>query len=315
MVTRYELKETHVGTDGIVTEESWRSYGSSKGEPPFIKMYVKMVAALRSLPQETNSLITSLISRMSFANQLQKVNLTAEEIADICEECNISGWTYRQQMKRLIQIGVIAPKTKPTGKKMSYHGTFYINPEYFGKGDWDDIKQIRSYVYLDVIGGTIHTEVSSELPEPTIDAITAQEGEQQRLFGDFKGGWKWDLEGLAELEKRNKKMHLLEQEEQIRAKLERVKQPEPKLPEPVIDAVLEQVREADEAHRAESSSADQSEADSEFEILDDVSLKPKSFINGLGSTVVQAFGAEWKGKVLQFKNREQRDAFLRSRKK
>lgn len=300
----YERKIEY-NSDGTIKAVSEKENGivrSVSDEPEYIKFYVKMVSALRDIPMSANSLVTQLLLRMSYADEAQRVLLNGEEIEIICKRANISRSSFERQMSALLERGVIYTKRKPKGKRKIFTGTFYINPHFFAKGDWKNVKQLRSYIRLDAKGGSLLTEMSNEEPTNAIDveAVKAQGGNQTLLFE--RGEWLWELDRYEKQ---------LPPSDTIKERRETISEPT----EQVIDTVLEQVREADEAHRAESSSADQSEADSEFEILDDVSLKPKSFINGLGSSTVQAFGAEWKGKVLQFKNREQRDAFLRSRKK
>lgn len=263
----------------------------------FIMVYVRMIGAINRIPPTANPILNALLRRVSPAHNGQAIILNSSEIQNILQECNIKKTAFYENMRMLVEYQVLFPSyTDKEKTKWSFCSTFYLNPYMFGFGNWTDIKNLRSKIELNEQGLTLLTETSNE------NSMTSlKPGEQQRLFR-IEG----DYFGVADRKKAELRQNEVERLKEAFNQYEE---------EPVIDTVLEQVREADEAHRAESSSADQSEADSEFEILDDVSLKPKSFINGLGSTVVQAFGAEWKGKVLQFKNREQRDAFLRSRKK
>lgn len=107
-------------------------------EPPYVKLYLKTLCSLKDVPANNNHILYFLLSNISYASQENKfggqIIVVNKYIKDmICEEYGIAEVTIRKALAAFVEKGLFRRVAR---------GTYQANPEYFGKGDWKDIRNI-----------------------------------------------------------------------------------------------------------------------------------------------------------------------------
>ena len=101
-------------------------------EPSFIKMYIEDVSKLNSLSNTAKNLLFSMVNRVGYDSV---ITLHLQAKREMCSEMGIkSTQTIENTLKHLVDAGMI---------KRVCRGSYMLNPEYFAKGQWSDIKKIR----------------------------------------------------------------------------------------------------------------------------------------------------------------------------
>jgi hypothetical protein len=110
-------------------------------EPDFIKLYLNALTPLYSLEGLQNKVLIEFVKLMGYDNivdmNLRKWNLLASNL-------NISVQVARNKISQLC-------KNHSDIVKSLGEGAYFISPEVFGKGTWQNIKQIRAIFSSDRI--------------------------------------------------------------------------------------------------------------------------------------------------------------------
>lgn len=143
----YYDKET-----GEITSQLGRRTISWGEEPQYVKLYLDDIMYLKDLPPKLSRLVMALLKRVAFAGDDDGlcVTLVARTKRNICKEI---GWERISSIDNAIQDlikGQILTRVD--------RGVYRFNPYLFGKGDWQDISQLRLEVnYDDIHGKTFKT--------------------------------------------------------------------------------------------------------------------------------------------------------------
>lgn len=142
-------------------------------EPNFIKLYLDCLCSFKGISKSLNPILIELLQHMSFASLQdpeggQIIYLNAELKRRIAKNTNKTVKRIEQALTDFVKANVL--------KRIAI-GTYQVNANLFGRGEWKDIKNIRAK--FDFANGTIDAEI--------IKTTTEQEQEtpSERLTGDL----------------------------------------------------------------------------------------------------------------------------------
>jgi len=128
-----------------------------ESEPEYVKMYVDDILKLNDLPTSSNNVVRSILKRMNYDNQVVLVRAIKDQIAD---ECKISNNTVEKRIIDLKKKNVLIPYDKEKNRRSS---VYIVNPNYFAKGKWENIKKIRVQItYSETEGRIIKTDYDKQ---------------------------------------------------------------------------------------------------------------------------------------------------------
>lgn len=141
-------------SDGNITRT--RNYTKRyEDEPNYIKIYLDTVLYLNNIPKGYNSVLLSFLKEMSYAGRTNKeggqliyVNSTMKK--NIAEDLNVSVSRINHALTNFVKSKIFFRIDR---------GTYQVNAHLFGKGDWQDIKEIRMKVSFNANGNTIESEI------------------------------------------------------------------------------------------------------------------------------------------------------------
>ena len=139
-LTKEIIVSTVDATTGVIIENTNRQHWIvEREEPDFVKLYFNAVLEYNKVSCVITPLVTELLKYMTYADDEllggQVVYLNATLKKKICKNLNIAEVTYRTNMKKLCDGKII--------RKLST-GTYQFNPYIFGKGNWNNIKDLRA---------------------------------------------------------------------------------------------------------------------------------------------------------------------------
>lgn len=125
-------------------------------EPPFIKLYLDCLCDFKGLSKSLNLILLELLKYMTYANTSdpnggQIIYLNAALKKNIALAAGKTVKRVEQAITDFVKTGIFARIAT---------GTYQVNAELFGKGDWKDIKNIRAT--FDFARGTVETEIITE---------------------------------------------------------------------------------------------------------------------------------------------------------
>lgn len=137
--------------DGTVTEQEFTHIQGA--EPPFIKLYIDCLFEFKGLSKSLNPILLEFLKYMTYANPSaphggQIIYLNGELKRTIAQATG-------KTVKRIDQAITDFVKSKIFTRIAT--GTYQVNADLFGKGDWKDIKNIRAK--FDFKAQTIETEI------------------------------------------------------------------------------------------------------------------------------------------------------------
>lgn len=142
-------------------------------EPNFIKLYLDCLCSFKGISKSLNPILIELLQHMSFASLQdpeggQIIYLNAELKRRIAKNTNKTVKRIEQALTDFVKANVL--------KRIAI-GTYQVNANLFGRGEWKDIKNIRAK--FDFANGTIDAEI--------IKTTTEQEQKtpSERLTGDL----------------------------------------------------------------------------------------------------------------------------------
>lgn len=148
----YERTVINNDTGEVIEQEFIHKRGS---EPAFIKVYIDCVCDFKGLSKSLNPILLELLKHMTYASNTelyggQIIFLNAALKRNIASTTGKTVKRIEQAITNFVKAGIF--------KRIAI-GTYQINANLFGKGDWKDIKNIRST--FDFGKGTIETEIIS----------------------------------------------------------------------------------------------------------------------------------------------------------
>lgn len=135
-----EIKETKNLKERIVARE-----------PDYIKLYIDDLIKLNDLPKSTNDILYNILKRMNYDNEIV---LVSHNKAKIAKELGIKLNTIDQNLMKLTNKGILTRVAR---------GVYIANPYIFGRGKWEDIRELRMKVVYNKQGRFITTELDRQL--------------------------------------------------------------------------------------------------------------------------------------------------------
>lgn len=127
----FQKTETILTVDGEIVENKTTTSAVMDKEPDYIKLYLADIMRLSDIPKSGNALLMSLLRKSNYQNEIVIVKSIREEI---CQELNLADVTFRKALDQFLGKGILTKKNK---------NVFIANPFLFGKGSWQNIKNIR----------------------------------------------------------------------------------------------------------------------------------------------------------------------------
>lgn len=140
-------------TTGEITEKQEITQIKKGIEPNYIKLYIKTLLTFKELPKTLNPILIEFLNHMSYANieneyggQLIYVN--ADMKKSIAKRLNLKIDSVNKGLFALNKNGIF----KRVGT-----GTYQVNPNFFGKGEWKDVSAIKAT--FDFNTGEVTTDI------------------------------------------------------------------------------------------------------------------------------------------------------------
>lgn len=118
-----------------IVEEVFKAVKAS--EPAYVKQYLQDPDLIYSIPKGASRLLTELFQLVSFNNNF--INLNASIKRKICKKLNIKIESLDNSLSILSKNHFLLRIDT---------GFYLLNPYYFGKGDWINMKKIREKIKL-----------------------------------------------------------------------------------------------------------------------------------------------------------------------
>ena len=147
--------ETVVTENGELKHHQENYLIQYESEPNYVKLYLDTVLYLSDLPKGYNGILLGILKYMTYSNPTnvhggQVIYFNSEMKRNIAEELSVS-------VQRVNQA--ISDFTKGKILERVGTGTYRVNPYLFGKGDWQDIAEIRMKVTFNAEGKTVMSEI------------------------------------------------------------------------------------------------------------------------------------------------------------
>jgi hypothetical protein len=136
MKKRISQEVTHTKTDlnGEVIEEIKNQVAYVEREPDYVKLYISDILRLQDIPKSGNDILLAIIKRMTYNNDIA---LFAPVKREIASDLGIKEITVSKAIELFTNKSILLRKDR---------GLYLINPFFFGRGKWDDIRKVRLQV-------------------------------------------------------------------------------------------------------------------------------------------------------------------------
>ncbi len=134
------------------------TYNYLEVEPEYVKLYTKDILKLKNIPNASNSVLLAIMRRLGYNNE---IGLYAPIKRQIAEELGLSVKKIEQAIQEFAQKDILLRKDR---------GLYVVNPYYFGKGKWQDIKKLRLTIEYSPAGRSIlKTAINEEQEQLAIE--------------------------------------------------------------------------------------------------------------------------------------------------
>lgn len=147
-------------------------------EPEYIKLYIDTVFTFKGLRKGLNPIFLAFLKHMSYAGadelyggQIIFVNMTMKKM--IASQLGLGIDSINKALSEFVKAGVFS--------RVSV-GTYQVNPDIVGKGNWADIKNIRAT--FDFGNGTVKADVVRSEEQSMTEHQQALEDEFQTSMFD-----------------------------------------------------------------------------------------------------------------------------------
>ena len=123
---------------GEVTQTTSDKVVKFPSEPAFVKLYIEDLGRLLDMPPGPTNLIYELARRMDYEGM---ITLNKAIKTRMAEHIGIKESSLRNYLTALVKADVV---------RIVDRGLYELNPHYFAKGDWSDIRKRRENFKLQV---------------------------------------------------------------------------------------------------------------------------------------------------------------------
>lgn len=174
--------EEHVITDEGEVVSSKTVY-KTQTEPEYVKLYIDCVLTVKGLRKGLNPIFLAFLPYMSYADingqgggQVIFVNKAMKDI--IAQKLNLGIDSINKALSEFTKAGLF--------KRLTV-GTYQVNPNIVGKGEWKDIKNIRAtfdFGSRDIVADIVRAEEE----DMTENQQRLENEYQQMSFGGIENG-------------------------------------------------------------------------------------------------------------------------------
>lgn len=153
IIQQLDRKETIVDLEtGEVKQEisTTSNRYNIETEPDYVKLYIKDLSRIIGLSNTDNNVVLNLLRNMNYDNIIA---LNAYTRTQMCEQMKIKPNTLSHILCKLIEKNIL--------KKLGAN-TYEMNPYLYGKGKWENIRQLRMTFTYDKDGRAVEMERISE---------------------------------------------------------------------------------------------------------------------------------------------------------
>lgn len=140
-------KVTDIST-GEVVEEHEHVEGYTEKEPDYVKLYLRDIIALNDLPKGLDRVINVLLKTMSYDNMIILNSFVKKQMAEELGYGSVQ--VLNNNINKLVNSQILFRKGT---------GTYQVNALYFGRGHWNDIKEIRLKQSYSENGRNVEAEI------------------------------------------------------------------------------------------------------------------------------------------------------------
>lgn len=126
-----QITTSYISSEGELIEKNDIQSFSVEREPDYIKLYLNDILRINEIPKSGGGILFSILRRMTYNNDVALYAPIKEEIAN---ELNIKQVTISKAIELFVEKSILIRKAR---------GLYILNPYFFGKGRWEDIKKIR----------------------------------------------------------------------------------------------------------------------------------------------------------------------------
>lgn len=136
----YESIETTINADGNFEEVKTTKVKMVDKEPDYIKLYLDCICTFKGLNKALSPVLFAFCNFMTWAdnNHSSQVIFMNSYVKE--QVCSMTGLKIDRINKALRDIVDAEVFVKIQGKR----GVYTVNPFIIGKGDWNDIKELRA---------------------------------------------------------------------------------------------------------------------------------------------------------------------------
>lgn len=164
-----EIVTQQVNEHGEYLSESKTTTFSVEKEPDYVKLYIKDILRLTDIPKSGNAILFAVLRRMSYNSEIALFSPIKRGIAS---ELGISEVTVEKAVELFTKKSILIRKER---------GLYIVNPFFFGKGKWEDIRKIRFEIVYSESGRMI---MKTEIEEK--DSVQAFQDEKLEVIDDKK---------------------------------------------------------------------------------------------------------------------------------
>lgn len=122
-------------TTGEVTGQSTVYVSPPQSEPPYVKVYFDSFSRLRSVPLYCWPVLWWMMRMLPYANADPVFEFGAPMRRKAAAELGVSAGRVDHAVSELLKCGVLLRVER---------GLYQFNPLFFARGEWKDIKKLRS---------------------------------------------------------------------------------------------------------------------------------------------------------------------------
>lgn len=116
---------------GEISKEVKHQIAFVEREPDYVKLYISDIFRLTDVPKSSNDIMLAMLRRMTYNNDIA---LFAPVKREIAKELGLKEVTISKAIELFVKKSIILRKDR---------GLYIINPYFFGRGKWEDIKKVR----------------------------------------------------------------------------------------------------------------------------------------------------------------------------
>lgn len=171
--TDKKVFEEHVITEAGEVMQSKTVY-KAQTEPEYVKLYIDCILTVKGLRKGLNPIFMAFLPYMSYADingqgggQVIFINKAMKDI--IANKLGLGIDSINKALSELTKAGIF--------KRLTV-GTYQVNPNIVGKGEWKDIKNIRATFDFG------NKEVVAEIVKSEEETMTANQQELEDEFAE-----------------------------------------------------------------------------------------------------------------------------------